>query len=197
MGVDLLIHDALVLTVDERNRLYERGTVLVTDGCIEDVRTSRGENSEIDASTIIDGNGKLVMPGLVNAHTHLEMTPLIGGFSELNLTEMLGSGTALSNRLGNGDFEYLVEAGVAPTAARSARSRCTGARRSARRRPRRAGLAGHVFSFTFNRSSSTSVRRTRSGAVARRGPGPLRRGTRSVPTAAWYTTSRRAGRSSP
>jgi cytosine/adenosine deaminase-related metal-dependent hydrolase len=108
----LLVHDALVLTVDERNRLYERGTVLVTDGCIEDVRTSRGGNSEIDASTIIDGNGKLVIPGLVNAHTHLEMTPLIGGFSELNLTEMLGSGTALSNKLGNGDFEYLVEAGV-------------------------------------------------------------------------------------
>jgi hypothetical protein len=104
MGVDLLIHDALVLIVDERNRLYKRGTVLVTDGCIEDVRTSRGGDSEIDASTIIDGNGKLVMPGLVNAHTHLEMTPLIGAFSELNLTEMLGSGTALFNRLGNGDF---------------------------------------------------------------------------------------------
>ena len=45
MGVDLLIHDALVLIVDERNRLYKRGTVLVTDGCIEDVRTSRGGDS--------------------------------------------------------------------------------------------------------------------------------------------------------
>ena len=35
MAVDLAIHDALVLTADERNRLYERGTVCITDGCID------------------------------------------------------------------------------------------------------------------------------------------------------------------
>jgi 5-methylthioadenosine/S-adenosylhomocysteine deaminase len=78
MAVDLAIHDALVLTADERNRLYERGTVCITDGCIEEVRPSRAGDGELEASTVIDGNGKLVMPGLVNAHTHLEMTPLIG-----------------------------------------------------------------------------------------------------------------------
>ncbi len=112
MTADLAIHDALVITADERNRLYERGTVRITDGCIEEVRPSRQGDGDVEASTVIDGNGKLVMPGLVNAHTHLEMTPLIGAFSELDLTEMLASGTALFNRLGNGELEYLVEAGV-------------------------------------------------------------------------------------
>lgn len=34
MPVDVSITDTLVLTVDERNRLYERGTVLVDDGRI-------------------------------------------------------------------------------------------------------------------------------------------------------------------
>ena len=47
MTVDLAIHDALVLTADERNRLYERGTVCITDGCIEEVRPSRAGDGEL------------------------------------------------------------------------------------------------------------------------------------------------------
>jgi len=34
MGVDIAITDALVLTVDKHNRIYERGTVLIEDGRI-------------------------------------------------------------------------------------------------------------------------------------------------------------------
>ena len=34
MAADIAIHDAVVLTVDDRNRLYERGTVLVEDSHI-------------------------------------------------------------------------------------------------------------------------------------------------------------------
>ncbi|OYR84370.1 hypothetical protein DJ72_05735, partial [Halorubrum distributum] len=69
MTADCVIHDAFVLTVDERNRLYERGTVLIEDGRITDVRSSRDDDAELAADLVIDGEGKLVMPGLVNAHT--------------------------------------------------------------------------------------------------------------------------------
>ncbi len=111
MTVDTVIHDALILTVDENNRLYERGTVLVDDGFITEVRKSRDDDSDVAADRVIDGDGKLVMPGLVNAHTHLELTPLIGAFSDLDLVEMMGSMTALFGRLGEGEFDYLLEAG--------------------------------------------------------------------------------------
>ncbi|WP_415378927.1 amidohydrolase family protein [Halosimplex sp. TS25] len=111
MAVDAAIHDALVLTVDDRNRLYERGTVLVDDGQITEVRKSRDSDADITAQHVIDGDGKLVMPGLVNAHTHLELTPLIGAFSDLGLLEMMGSMTALYGRLGEGEFDYLAAAG--------------------------------------------------------------------------------------
>lgn len=111
MAIDAVIHDALVLTVDDRNRLYERGTVLVDGGQITDIRKSRDSDADIVAEHVVNGNGKLVMPGLVNAHTHLELTPLIGAFSDLGLLEMMGSMTTLYGRLGEGDFDYLAEAG--------------------------------------------------------------------------------------
>jgi len=111
MDADIAIHDAYVLTVDDRNRLYERGTVLVEDGRITDVRTSRDEDVDIAADTVIDGEGQLVMPGLVNAHTHLELTPLIGAFSDLDLLEMMSSMTAIYGQIADGEFDYLIEAG--------------------------------------------------------------------------------------
>jgi cytosine/adenosine deaminase-related metal-dependent hydrolase len=111
MSVDIAISDALVLTIDEQNRLYERGTVLVDDGRISRVRKSEDGDGDLAATHKIDGDGMLVMPGLVNTHTHLEMTPLIGAFSDLDLMEMMGSMTAIYNRLGEGDFDYFLEAG--------------------------------------------------------------------------------------
>ncbi|ELZ36348.1 cytosine deaminase-like metal-dependent hydrolase [Halorubrum saccharovorum DSM 1137] len=111
MAADIAIHDAVVLTVDDRNRLYERGTVLVEDSHITEVRQSRDVDADIAADRVIDGEGKLVMPGLVNAHTHLELTPLLGAFSDLDLLEMMGSITAIYGRIADGEFDYLTEAG--------------------------------------------------------------------------------------
>ena len=111
MSPDTVIHDALVLTVDSDNRLFENGTVILDDGRIAEVRSSREGDREIAADRVIDGDGKLVMPGLVNAHTHLELTPLIGAFSDLDLQEMMASMTNLVDKLGRGDLRYLAEAG--------------------------------------------------------------------------------------
>lgn len=111
MTVDIAIHDAFVLTVDDRNRLYERGTVLIEDGRITDVRSSRDDDADVAAGRVIDGDGKLVMPGLANAHTHLELTPLLGAFSDLDLAEMVSTMTAIFGRIADGDYEYLTEAG--------------------------------------------------------------------------------------
>ncbi|WP_135823661.1 amidohydrolase family protein [Halorussus ruber] len=111
MDVDIAIHDAYVLTVDERNRLYERGTVLIENGRITEVRASRDDDADIAAAHVIDGEGKLVMPGLVNAHTHLELTPLIGAFSDLDLMEMMSGMTAIYGDIAEGEYDYLTEAG--------------------------------------------------------------------------------------
>ncbi|WP_066419118.1 amidohydrolase family protein [Halorubrum aethiopicum] len=111
MTADIAIHDAFVLTVDAQNRLYERGTVLIEDGAITEVRTSRGDDANTAADCIIDGAGKLVMPGLVNAHTHLELTPMVGAFSDLSMAELMGNMTAIYGEIADGEYDYLTGAG--------------------------------------------------------------------------------------
>lgn len=76
--VDLLIRDCQVLTMDAKDRTLQRGLVAVDNGCIVYV----GPNGAgYTASTEIDGRGKLLMPGLINAHTHIAMT-LFRGLAE-------------------------------------------------------------------------------------------------------------------
>ena len=108
---DLVVHDAVVVTVDEDNSIYENGTVVVEDGVLTDVRRTRDGDRACDADRVIDGEGALVMPGLVNAHTHLELTPLIGAFSDLDLLEMMSGMTAIYGQIAEGEYDYLAEAG--------------------------------------------------------------------------------------
>ncbi|WP_255151393.1 amidohydrolase family protein [Halorarius halobius] len=104
---EFVIHDATVLTVDESNRLYENGTVVVSDGRIAEVRPSEPGDADLAADHVVDGAGTLVMPGLVNSHSHLELTGLLGAFSEMDTSELLVQMTAIAQRLGEGAYEYL------------------------------------------------------------------------------------------
>jgi 5-methylthioadenosine/S-adenosylhomocysteine deaminase len=106
-----LIHDALVLTVDSDNRLFERGTIRIEGDRIAEVRRTEDGDADADADRVIDGDGMLAMPGLVNAHAHLELTPLIGAFSDLGLAEMMAGVTSVYARIADGEFRYLTDAG--------------------------------------------------------------------------------------
>jgi 5-methylthioadenosine/S-adenosylhomocysteine deaminase len=111
MPSDIVVHDAYVLTVNDANQLYERGTLRIKDGRITEVQTTEDDDAVSDADHVIDGDGMIAMPGLVNAHTHLELTPLIGAFSDLSLLEMMGGMTAIYAHIADGEYDYLTEAG--------------------------------------------------------------------------------------
>ncbi len=84
-SVDLILANALVLTMDEELHQYEPGAVAVSGDAIIAV----GEDAEIrkaySAAQLVDCGGRVVMPGLVNAHTHVPMTLLRGLADDLRL----------------------------------------------------------------------------------------------------------------
>lgn len=71
--VDLLIKNATVLTMNEDRTVFEQGLVAVKGNKI--VAVTNGKDVEdYHAKTTIDADGDIVMPGLINTHTHVSMT---------------------------------------------------------------------------------------------------------------------------
>ncbi len=84
-NADLLLTNAIVLTMDENLTQFERGAVAIKGEQILAV----GEEQEIlktyQAKNTVDCGNKVVMPGLINAHTHVPMTLLRGLADDLRL----------------------------------------------------------------------------------------------------------------
>jgi 5-methylthioadenosine/S-adenosylhomocysteine deaminase len=81
-GCDLMLTNAHVLTMDERFTVHASGSVAIAGGAIVAVGDVA---SAWQAAETIDCNGRVVMPGLVNAHTHAPMTLLRGLADDLRL----------------------------------------------------------------------------------------------------------------
>src|SRR3989338_5287468 len=81
----LLVKNALVVTQDPKRSIIRGCDVLVQNNVIAKV----GRNLRESAEKKIDGKGKILIPGLINAHTHLAMTLLRGYGEGLGLNEWL------------------------------------------------------------------------------------------------------------
>jgi 5-methylthioadenosine/S-adenosylhomocysteine deaminase len=82
---DIIIKNAYVLTMDPDSGDIKNGTVVIEDGKITEI----GEKTKESAETVIDAKGSVVMPGLVNTHTHAAMTLFRGYADDLQLAEWL------------------------------------------------------------------------------------------------------------
>lgn len=83
--VDTLFTNAIVLTMDGKLNQYDPGAVAVKGDTIVAVGPEADIKKEYSGSEVIDCNGKVLMPGLVNAHTHVPMTLLRGLADDLRL----------------------------------------------------------------------------------------------------------------
>ena len=82
-----LIESATVLTMNAADEVLAPGWVEIRDGQITAVSGSPPEAAEADQR--IDGRRMVVMPGLVNAHTHLYQTLIRGVYEEMSFPEWL------------------------------------------------------------------------------------------------------------
>ncbi len=78
-----VIRDAIIIALDADDRVLDPGDVLIEDGVIALVGRVP---SEVDATCdrVIDGRERLVVPGLVNAHTHSPLSVVHGAYDQLN-----------------------------------------------------------------------------------------------------------------
>jgi len=83
--VDTLFTNALILTMDEKLTQYSAGAVAVSGDSIVAVGPEDEIKQEYSAQETIDCQGKVLMPGLINAHTHVPMTLLRGLADDLRL----------------------------------------------------------------------------------------------------------------
>ena len=84
-NVDTLFTNAIVLTMDGKLNQYDPGAVAVKGDSIVAVGPEAEIVKEYSANEIMDCGGKVLMPGLVNAHTHVPMTLLRGLEDDLRL----------------------------------------------------------------------------------------------------------------
>ena len=83
--VDLLLTNAILLTMDETLSQFENGAVAVSGDSIVAAGPEAELRKQFEAKETMDCGGKVLMPGLVNAHTHVPMTLLRGLADDLRL----------------------------------------------------------------------------------------------------------------
>ena len=85
--VDLLITGGTVVTVDREMRVLEGASIAIRDGRIDAVIPAG--QALPPARESIDARGRLIIPGLVNAHGHAPMVLLRGAADDMKLMPWL------------------------------------------------------------------------------------------------------------
>ena len=87
--VDLIVKGGPLLTFDEEDNRYTRGIVCIKDGLIAAVGDEFTIGGDYQADRTLDAGGDLIMPGLINGHTHAAMSLLRGYADDLPLSTWL------------------------------------------------------------------------------------------------------------
>jgi 5-methylthioadenosine/S-adenosylhomocysteine deaminase len=106
--VDLLLTNAIVLTMDEKFTQFDPGAVAIRGNSILAVGEEASLAEQFTAAEKLDCTGKVVMPGLINAHTHVPMTLLRGLADDLRLDVwLMGYMMPVEREFVNPDFVRL------------------------------------------------------------------------------------------
>jgi 5-methylthioadenosine/S-adenosylhomocysteine deaminase len=89
--VDVLILNGRILTLDENNRIIADGYIAIKDGQILALGETEALNSRYRGEKVLNAKGGMVMPGLINAHTHAAMTCFRGIADDMALLDWLNN----------------------------------------------------------------------------------------------------------
>ena len=85
----ILIKNTTIVTQDKERKIIKDGALVIEKDKIQAIGKTKSIEKEYDqlARKVIDGKGKVVLPGLINSHGHLSMTLLRGYADDLSLDE--------------------------------------------------------------------------------------------------------------
>ncbi len=97
---DLIIYGSSILTQDDNRSQISNGAIAVTGNKISDVGTKADIDLKWNGTTTLDAGNSILMPGMINSHTHVPMTLMRGVADDLPLLTWLH------------DYIFPVEAGL-------------------------------------------------------------------------------------
>ncbi len=89
--VDLIVEGEYIVTMDENQTVVKGGAVAIKDGLIIALASAADVNAQYTATEHVAGNNRIVMPGLINGHSHAAMTLLRGVADDLALMDWLNN----------------------------------------------------------------------------------------------------------
>ncbi|MEX1266412.1 MAG: amidohydrolase [Woeseia sp.] len=90
-GIDLVIAGDWVVTMDRDGTVIRDGAVAINEGVIVATGSAADIMAEYPAAETLPGTGRVVMPGLINGHSHAAMTLLRGVADDLALMDWLNN----------------------------------------------------------------------------------------------------------
>ncbi len=85
MEADMILLNGTVITMNNDLEVFPQGAVVIKDSQIVAVGAAADLSEEYEVGQSIDCSGQVVMPGLINAHTHVPMSLLRGLADDLRL----------------------------------------------------------------------------------------------------------------
>ena len=87
--IDLIVKGSHIVTMDSLGTVIENGAVAIDEGVILEIGSAADIDATYSARETLDGGKRVVMPGLVNGHSHAAMTLLRGVADDLALMDWL------------------------------------------------------------------------------------------------------------
>ena len=87
--IDLIVKGDHIVSMDAAGTVIENGAIAVDEGLIIAIGSAADIEAEYSAIETLDGTNRVVMPGLVNGHSHAAMTLLRGVADDLALMDWL------------------------------------------------------------------------------------------------------------
>lgn len=94
----LLIKNATILTVNEKNDIVQNGGIVIKDGKIKDIGPTEELGRKYQIETEIDASGMMAMPGLINGHIHTITSLYKGTMVGFGFEKTMSEDTALAFR---------------------------------------------------------------------------------------------------